>query len=236
MALIHKRLAFVFFTVAALLTFLLPASASAEEKVIWYDPSPQQVFKSEELQTMVVIHYDVSKVTLEVEGRSTALEVSSSIPENQTYWYSGKLSLAGMQNGQKQIKLKVTSQSGEIIEQERTIFYENKQRVEFENASQMVDEESGQAVVKVVRKNGSSGVLTVKYMTIGGTAQSGKDFVPVQGVLAFASGETSKTIRIKLLDDSIKEMETFRLSLYEPSSACALGDFPTKTLILKDRD
>jgi len=73
-------------------------------------------------------------------------------------------------------------------------------------------EGSGTAVLTVERSMGNYGQIVLKYGTIAGTASAGSDFVSVtEGSLVFASGETSKTIHIELVDDAVKEShyETF---------------------------
>ena len=52
------------------------------------------------------------------------------------------------------------------------------------------------------------------------TAVAGEDYTDASGTLTFASGETSKTINISLLDDSVNEgLETFKLRLTNASGA-----------------
>ncbi|MEZ4511922.1 MAG: Calx-beta domain-containing protein [Chloroflexota bacterium] len=56
--------------------------------------------------------------------------------------------------------------------------------------------------------------LTVKYATVDGTATSGSDYSAASGTVAFAVGESSKTITIHLLDDDDNENpETFQVQL-----------------------
>jgi hypothetical protein len=60
--------------------------------------------------------------------------------------------------------------------------------------------------------------VTLSYRTVNGTATSG-DYVAKTGTLAFAPGETTKTITIEVKGDNRKEAnETFYLDLFDLSS------------------
>ncbi|KAA2214777.1 cellulase family glycosylhydrolase [Teichococcus oryzae] len=66
----------------------------------------------------------------------------------------------------------------------------------------------------------ASGPVTVAYATADGTALAGSDYVAAQGSVVFSAGETSKTVRITLLDDATHEgAESFSLLLANPSGA-----------------
>jgi hypothetical protein len=51
----------------------------------------------------------------------------------------------------------------------------------------------------------SSSIVTVDFDTINGTARTGEDYVDNSGTLSFNPGETSKTITVNLLNDSVLE-------------------------------
>ena len=66
--------------------------------------------------------------------------------------------------------------------------------------------------------------VTVHYATANGTASSGTscngDYIGVSGTISFAPGETTKTIRIDLLDcAAVDPTETFSLTLTSPVNA-----------------
>lgn len=66
----------------------------------------------------------------------------------------------------------------------------------------------------------ASGTVTVNYATAGGTATSGSDFLAGGGVVTFAPGETSKTIVVPTIDDTLEEgAETFSVNLSSPVGA-----------------
>src|SRR5207247_7807271 len=55
--------------------------------------------------------------------------------------------------------------------------------------------------------------VTAKYATANGPATSGLDYVAASGLLTFAPGETSKTISVLVIGDTLKEAnDTFTLS------------------------
>ena len=76
----------------------------------------------------------------------------------------------------------------------------------------------------VTLSRAASGKVTVRYATRNGTAKKGKDYGKAKGTLAFAAGETSKTVSVAILDDAHDEgAETFRLVLYQAKGA-AIAD------------
>ena len=81
----------------------------------------------------------------------------------------------------------------------------------------------------------SSQQVTIQYATSSGTAASGTDFTAASGTLTFVANETSKTVSVSTLDDSLdEENETFTLTLSSPTNA-TLGDaIATGTIIDND--
>ena len=79
-------------------------------------------------------------------------------------------------------------------------------------------------VFVVTLDRASSPTVTVSYATADGTAAAGEDYEAVSGTLAFAAGETEKTVSVRTTDDSMNEEdETFTLTLSSPANA-TLGD------------
>ena len=79
-------------------------------------------------------------------------------------------------------------------------------------------------VLFTVSLNRAAGTATVDYATADRTAHAGEDYTATSGTLAFAPGETSKTVAVPLLDDAIDDDgETFALELNNAQGA-ALGD------------
>jgi hypothetical protein len=62
-----------------------------------------------------------------------------------------------------------------------------------------------------------SGRLTVNYNTANGSATSGSDYKATSGTLTFAPGQTSQTVLVQTIDNSIVEAtETFVVNLANP--------------------
>jgi solute carrier family 8 (sodium/calcium exchanger) len=71
-----------------------------------------------------------------------------------------------------------------------------------------------EAVLTIERKNGSSGVVTCEYRTDDLTAKAGEDYEGTKGELTFKHSETSKQLKIKIIDDEkYEKKETFRVIL-----------------------
>jgi len=85
-------------------------------------------------------------------------------------------------------------------------------------------EKSGQAQVTVSRSNSSVGQATLHYTTVDGTAKAGEDYLPTEGILTWADGESGdKTISIPLIADQITEdNETIQLRLSDPQGDVVL--------------
>ena len=68
-----------------------------------------------------------------------------------------------------------------------------------------VNEAAGSAVFTVTLNAVSGQAVSVNYATADGTALVGSDYVANSGTLTFAPGETSKTITVSIIDDSLFE-------------------------------
>jgi sugar lactone lactonase YvrE len=79
---------------------------------------------------------------------------------------------------------------------------------------------SGQASFAVTLDSASTSLISVSYSTADGTAVAGSDYVATSGTLSFAPGETTHTIVVRTLDDTISEpTETFFVNLSNPVGA-----------------
>jgi hypothetical protein len=75
---------------------------------------------------------------------------------------------------------------------------------------------------------------TVAYASANGTALAGQDYQAVSGTLAFAQDETTKTIVVPILIDSLVEaVETFTVTLSAPTGGAGLGQ-ATVTVTIVD--
>jgi uncharacterized delta-60 repeat protein len=68
-----------------------------------------------------------------------------------------------------------------------------------------VNENATNAVILVTRTNGSTGPVSVQYLTTPGTALPGatNDYIAVTGTLHFNSGDTSKTFTVPIVNNNI---------------------------------
>ena len=83
-----------------------------------------------------------------------------------------------------------------------------------------VNETDGTAVFTVTLSLASSGTVTVDYATSDIIANAGMDYTATSGTLTFMPGETSKTITITILDDTVYEtLERFQVTLSNPAGA-----------------
>lgn len=79
---------------------------------------------------------------------------------------------------------------------------------------------STNAVFTVSLSAASTTPVTVAYSTSNITATAGSDYNAINGTVTFAPGETSKTVAVAILADTLTEStETFRLTLATPTNA-----------------
>ena len=79
--------------------------------------------------------------------------------------------------------------------------------------------------------------VSASYATADGTATAGSDYEAASGTVAFAPGETGKTIRVAIIDDTMDEAdeETFVLALSSPERAVLAEASATGTIRDDDR-
>lgn len=89
--------------------------------------------------------------------------------------------------------------------------------MEFETNHRIFAENCDQAEVVVIRRGFLQCKAMVNYKTVEGTALFNEDFIETFGTLTFESGETAKSIFIKIVDDNTFEPEEhFFVDLSEP--------------------
>ena len=77
--------------------------------------------------------------------------------------------------------------------------------------------------------------MRIGYATADGTATSGSDYTPASGTLAFAAGETAKTVSVAVLDDAHDEgSETLTLTLSSSRRAVITDASATGTIVNSD--
>jgi uncharacterized delta-60 repeat protein/uncharacterized repeat protein (TIGR01451 family) len=99
-----------------------------------------------------------------------------------------------------------------------------------------VQEDATNALLTVVRTNGASGYATVTYGTVDGSAIGGIDFAATNHTLAFADGETVKTVEVFIIDDLLVEPpESFAVVLFNPVGA-GLGSLSSAAVTINEND
>jgi hypothetical protein len=107
----------------------------------------------------------------------------------------------------------------------------------FTSATYTVAEDAGTAIITVQRVGGSSGGVVVPYTIADGTAVAGTHYINTPGSLAFASGETSKSFTVTLIDDDlVQPSRTVILTLGAPSGSAGLTAPSQATLTIVDDD
>ncbi|XP_072038274.1 adhesion G-protein coupled receptor V1-like [Amphiura filiformis] len=93
-------------------------------------------------------------------------------------------------------------------------------------------EESMQAFINVTRSAGGFGLVTVKFLTIAGTAQAGVDYSVTSSDIILLEGETFKALPIEILNDRVPEAaETFQVRLLDQITGGAVLGAPIEALI-----
>jgi hypothetical protein len=109
--------------------------------------------------------------------------------------------------------------------------------VSFAIASNGAVTEGAGSVFTVTKAGSASGTCTVNYATSGGTATSGSDFTAASGTLSFSPTQTSQTVTVATIDDTIVESpETFSLALSSPANGGTLGTPSSATATINDND
>lgn len=110
-------------------------------------------------------------------------------------------------------------------------------KLSFETAKFYTIEEAGPVSVKVLRSEGTAGVVTVQYNLVAKTAQAGLDYVAASGTLTFNPGETVKSFTVTFLDDAISDnLESFVIKLSNPTGGAILGPIPNGEVFIYDMD
>jgi hypothetical protein len=87
-----------------------------------------------------------------------------------------------------------------------------------------VPEQGGPAVFTITLSKAATGPVSVRHSTANGTATAPADYTATSGTLRFATGQTSRTVSVPVVNDTLDEDdETFRLDLSGPSGV-TVGD------------
>lgn len=109
-----------------------------------------------------------------------------------------------------------------------------------ENLSVSENVGSSNAVIMVTRTMAINTTVAVQFSTLTnglGAAAPGVDFMATNGVLTFLPGETNKSFRVRIIDDTIIEgNEAIKLSLTALDAQGYIGPFGLATLTIVDND
>jgi uncharacterized repeat protein (TIGR01451 family) len=114
--------------------------------------------------------------------------------------------------------------------------------VQFTQNLYLVPETATSFQINVSRTGDLSGVTTVNYTTVNGTASDRSDFTAASGTLRFGAGESQKSVNLLLTDDTLVEgFEDLRLVLSNPTGALLatpqVDGFPSEVLLeIQDND
>ncbi len=117
-----------------------------------------------------------------------------------------------------------------------TIMDDDSPVVSFASGTFNVNENQATGALTVSLSAASGRVLTVNFTTSNGSATAGSDYTATNETLTFASGDTSKTILIPIINDSLDELtETILVTLGGPANT-TLGAPDVATLSILDDD
>ncbi len=109
--------------------------------------------------------------------------------------------------------------------------------IQFTATSYTAIENAGAVAITVRRTNDVDTLVTVDYASAGATATPGLDYTEVSGTLQFAAGVTNQSFTVPILNDGlIESVETFVLSLRNPSVGAILGTRTDATVRITDND
>jgi len=108
----------------------------------------------------------------------------------------------------------------------------------FNSSSFSVNENGTNAIINLVRTNGSVGSITVRFATTNGTAIAGVDYVGVTNTVTFRDGQTTTNVSVPIINDSVIQSadKTINLYLYAISSGPILGTLSNAVLYVVDDD
>ncbi|XP_033109462.1 adhesion G-protein coupled receptor V1-like [Anneissia japonica] len=102
----------------------------------------------------------------------------------------------------------------------------------------VVQESVGTAMVPVIRTQGTFGIVSVGFTSVGGSATpNGVDYILTDGEAIFLDGESTAYINVNIIDDQIKEFaESFEIRLTQAEGGATLGQYLTATVTIAKSD
>lgn len=109
--------------------------------------------------------------------------------------------------------------------------------VQFSSPAYSIAENAGTAVMTVVRTGDLAQVATAGFATSDGTARAGTNYLAQSGTVQFAAGESTKDIRLSILDDGLVEGDqTVNVTLTNALGGAVLGPQSNALLTIRDNE
>gem|GEM_PF-4968953 len=110
--------------------------------------------------------------------------------------------------------------------------------IQWKETSLTFEESAGTVDITLVRSGNLTGLASVFYQTVAGTATSGFDYQSISNRQAlFTTGKEEITISIRINQDFLEEgPETFLLQLFNPNTETIIGSNKDLTLTIQDDD
>jgi hypothetical protein len=110
-------------------------------------------------------------------------------------------------------------------------------RLSFDAARYDVGEDGGSVTVTVTRNGATGDAVSADYTTQDGSARAGRDYTATSGTLAFAPGETTKTITVPILDGTTDQPDdAFFVYLNDFNYAPLPTVLSTAMVVIADND
>ncbi len=98
-----------------------------------------------------------------------------------------------------------------------------------------VNEAAGSVTIQVNRTTGSDGIVSVDYQTLGNTAEDGIDFQGQSGTLTFADGQTTASVVVPIIADTLTEgNESFSFAIDNVQGGATILAPRTATITIRD--
>ncbi|OGR32152.1 MAG: hypothetical protein A2091_12755 [Desulfuromonadales bacterium GWD2_61_12] len=223
---------------AVAVTINLPVPDVTAPTVSLTSPASGATYTSAQTVTVAVAAADSVAVTkVELYDGTTLKETDSAAP------YSFAWAITSANNGSHSLTAKAYDAAGNskvssAIPVTVNIAVAKPGSFEFAVGAHTVSENGGYVDVTIDRVGGSDGQVSVDFRTALGTAVNGEDYVGVsQKSLIFVNGETWKTERVGIVNDSVQESEeSFKVILSTPTAGATLGAVTESILSILDDD
>ncbi|HWW00693.1 MAG TPA: Calx-beta domain-containing protein [Candidatus Acidoferrum sp.] len=89
----------------------------------------------------------------------------------------------------------------------------------FTNANFYTSKSATNVLISVLRSNANTGIVSVNYSTVEGTALAGVDFIPTNGVLTFSNGIALQGFNVPIINNQeVAPDRTFFVNIFNPTA------------------